>query len=356
MKLGKILECRHYAAAIAVFSLGNLIIGFPRGEGIGSGLLGFGLCLMIAFGFCFLYSHLQSADGFGICSIKGNVSSPFFKISSAILILFICSYAYTRSVSDYVNLVTTVRLPQTPKIVITGIFIVLGALIAKSGRRSIIMFSLVTFVFIFAVSLIMFILSVFGGDVQYLSSGLEPDWSGALKQALTFYIHSFGQIIIPLLILGRSGKRSKKINFSGVAFGGAIFALCILSTFLNLGAVSYSQDFPYSAAMSVLRVGRTAARLDGFTYYFYFICALLKSSMALLAAEKTVTAMSFKSSKAVTAIIIISGLFFALSSRLYELLQADYVNLALLLCEILLPCILLIGLKSRHTVEQSHSK
>ena len=292
MKLGKVLECRHYAAVIAVFSLGNLIIGFPRGEGMSSGLWGFGLCLLIALGFCFIYSRLQTAEGFGICRIKN--SSPLLRISLVALIFFICAYAYTRSVADYVNLIATVRLPNTPKIVISVIFLLLSFLIAKAGRRTVIIFSLVTFVFIFAVALIMFILSVLGGNIQYLQSGLELDLSGILKQGLTFYIHSFGQIIIPLLILGRSGSKSRKINFSGVIFGSAVFTLCILSTFLNLGELSLIQSFPYSAAMSVLQVGRTAARLDGFTYYFYFICALLKSSMALLAAEKTAAALSVR--------------------------------------------------------------
>ncbi len=354
MKLGKILECRHYAAVIAVFSLGNLIIGFPRGEGMSSGIWGFLLSLIIALALCLLYANLQTAEGFGICRIKD--ASPILRVLTAAIILFICGYAYSRSVADYVNLVATVRLPNTPKIVITAIFLLLGFFIAKSGRRTVIMFSLVSFVFIFIVSLIMFVLSVFGGDVQYLSSGLKFDPSGILNQGLTFYIHSFGQIIIPLLILGRSGKKAKKINFSGVLFGGAVFFLCLLSTFLNLGAVSFSQDFPYSAAMSILQVGRMAARLDGFTYYFYFICALLKSAMALLAAEKTAAALSKNSDKVTVAVFIILGLFSALSGRIYYFLQSAPANLALMIGEIALPVILFICSKSHHTAVQSHSR
>jgi hypothetical protein len=40
-------------------------------------------------------------------------------------------------------------------------------------------------------------------------------------------------------------------------------------------------DFPYAAATGSVTAAKSYSRLDGFTYYIYFICSLIKASVIL---------------------------------------------------------------------------
>ena len=56
--------------------------------------------------------------------------------------------------------------------------------------------------------------------------------------------------------------------------------ICFSNTFLLLGNKIINEvNFPYAAATGIITVGKNFSRLDGFTYYNYFILSLIKMTV-----------------------------------------------------------------------------
>jgi len=349
----KNITLRHTVCIISIFLIGNMLIGFPKGEGQHQGLYGYLICVLYGVLLSLLYLYIEKHKGFN--SLKPLCVSNKKIINQVILVLFIlfCIVSFCIACRDYVFLVDTVRLPETPKWIITMVFLALVSLLALVKNRVIYMLGLVSFIFTIIAVLFMFITSVDNMSYEILKTSLSFDFGATFKQSLTFFIHSFGQLPIVLLLIGKSKRGNlEKMHLFGILFAGAIFLICLFNVLSVLSAGIIDKiNFPYSTVTAITAFGKNSGRHDGFTYYIYFICTAIKSAIILKVAIKLLQPYSQKLKYLVVFCFIFISFFFAVNNTANKVLQSDALNFILWVFEICFPLIFLFSKKDlKHQV------
>ena len=68
----------------------------------------------------------------------------------------------------------------------------------------------------------------------------------------------------------------------GVSGGCGLSALVLLNSVMLFGAeLAGKFDYPYSAAISTISVGYLFSRMDGFSYFLGFACALVRIGVCI---------------------------------------------------------------------------
>lgn len=335
------VELKNTVCLISVFLFGNMLITFPKGEGQHQGLFGFLLCSVYAIVFAAVYIYIQKL----LLKINCEDISPNCIV--AVILLLFCVSSFIIAGRDYIYLVDTVRLPNTPKLFIALVFLIVVLAITFAKSRVLYMLSFVSLVFILIAVSFMFATSFDNMSFEIFKSSLKFDGLSTFKQSLTFFIHSFGQIPIVLYLIGnKEGTFAKKMQLRGVALAAGVFLICLINVLSVLSAELIDRvDFPYSTAASIGAFGKNSGRYDGFTYYIYFICSAIKTSVILRTVKKFMDNYLPKYKTGVLILFLVLGLLFFVSPQIYKIMQSDALNLALLLFEILLPVYLIIRIK-----------
>ena len=326
---------KHSIALLAIFVFGNIIISFPKGEGRHQGFWGYLVCFGVSVALSFYYAWLHSKNAFDISLISCKTVKNIF----VILFIFFAGICYFICCKDYVHLIDEVRLPQTSAVIISVIFVSLTVLIACLNKRIIFLFAIPVIIFLSVVTVITFILSIPNFNFKLLINNLEFNFADLAKQGLTFFIHSFGQIVIFAFFLGnKSYKTAKKIHLYGVFLGCSLLVICLLNVVLVLGTtVIDSLDYPYSTVTGIIMLGKAYSRMDGLTYYIYFICSLLKASIILSVILTFCGAFSKSLKKAAAVLIPVLSVIFSSSKFLNTVLQGKIINFIVLILEVILP-------------------
>ena len=89
-------------------------------------------------------------------------------------------------------------------------------------------------------------------------------------------------IILPFFDIYLSENRDKKSILKGYFAGSLLLIVCLLNVLLIFGnELSAKIDFPYSEAISTVTAGNIFMRLDGFSYYVFFMSCLVKICLSL---------------------------------------------------------------------------
>ncbi len=331
---------------LAVFLFGNLIISFPKGEGLKHSFWGYIACFTLSVFILLLLSLLQYKNiNFGIECFEGLTGMKvIFKgllVLFALLCLLVCC-------KDYVEMVDEIRLQNTPRWGIAVIYILVVLLLSQTKKRVIAMFAFVNLIFISIGVILMFLFSLPLFNFDYFIESLDFNVNNAVTQGLTFYIHSFGQLILCLLFFGHQKRKyAVKNGLYGILIGGTVFLICFVNIIFVIGSdIIPKLHFPYANVTGMIVTGENYNRLDAITYYIYFICDLIKASILL----KIITEC-FKKNKTKKWIVIFFSLLisviFSSSETLGGLLRSDAVNLTLLILEIIFPLILIFVLKKK---------
>ena len=341
-------DFKHTVCLIAVFLIGNMIISFPKGEGQRGSLWGFFICLAFSFLLVLFYSYLQSYNGF---SLNMFSNSSLLSLFSLFAVLTLCLFSYIVCCKEYIVLVDTLRLNNTSRFLIAPVFILLTALLSTSKTKLVKSFSLVSFAVVLICSIFMFLLSVSQSKPNLFYSALPIDIKQNFIQALTYFIHSFGQIIIVLLFIGKKSRASsKKLLLLGISAGSAVFFICLLQVLFHLGPfVTELLDFPYAAATGSVTAAKSYSRLDGFTYYIYFICSLIKASVIFASAIKAAKSKNKYLYYTVFTLFTATAFLFSTIKPLYNFISGKTFNLVFLCLEIIVPVLLLLQLKRLKT-------
>lgn len=271
-------SCIHDASLIGVFLIGNLFISFSKPSAI-SGLLFAGLLALLLV--CILVK-IQSANSNFCAEMFGNSylnKQQKFALLTVLTVFLLIVYII--SSSDYVSMVNLIRLPNTSRFIISLILITLSVLMAFSHKNVIYAFALTSAIFLLGTTLIMWILSIPNMRLGALKEILNINITETFWDALDIFVKSFGQIIIIILFIGYRGVcNARKSQLLGIGFGFLILLICFSNSFLLLGNKIINQvNFPYATATGIITVGKNFSRLDGFTYYNYFILSLLKMTV-----------------------------------------------------------------------------
>lgn len=318
----------HKTFFVAIFLLGNTIIAFPKGQGIEYAAIALLIAVIPTLFLMFLHEKISIFN------------SNFYLILVAIF-AFITVLV---SVRDYVSFVDTVRLPKTPKIVISVIFTVLFCFLGTLKKRVIYHFSLYSLIFTALIFIAVLMFSINKLDFSYLIPK-KFDLSVLIRQSLTFFVHSFGQLVIPFYFIKNSDSHDKVFIRGGVLLGFLLISVYILNILLVLGGeVAYRVEYPYAALTSLVTFSGNYSRLDGFTYFVYFYSNLIKCSVC-----SNIIINSVKLKKKIAAALLATAIILILSSDFIgEFLNLDFVNFIILAFELLFPISLLVWQKIKN--------
>ena len=280
-------SCLHDASLIGVFLIGNMFISISKP----SAFLGLLFAALLAFFLVGILVKIQSANS----NFRAEMfaSSYLNKLQKTVLLTVLTAFLliiYIISSNDYVSIVDSIRLPNTSRFLITLIFISLSVIMAFSRKNVIYAFAFTSAIFLLGTTLIMWILSIPNMRLEVFKEILNINITETFWDALGIFAKSFGQIIIIILFIGYRGvSYARKSQFLGIGFAALILMICFSNTFLLLGnRIINEVNFPYAAATGIITVGKNFSRLDGFTYYNYFILSLIKMTVVY----KTVLSIS----------------------------------------------------------------
>lgn len=311
---------KHKIFLLSIFILGNTIIVFPRGAGIETAVYSVILALLPTI----FISYFLAKSSLNLNDIP--------KFLNVVIIAF-CLFVFILTATDYISFVDSIRLPKTSRFIISLLFVFVSIILGLSKRKVIFLFCLFSFLITAVIFLLIFIVSIKDFDFSVLK--IQTTNTKVLtRQTLTFFIHSFGQVLIPLFLVNDKKINNKKILTFGLIFSFVLMLIYVLNIILVLGAsVTSSVDYPYATLTSFISFGRNFSRLDGFTYYVYFFSSLIKCSVCF-----AVILNYFSSNKKTAAIIITAVLLIGCNLIfLQEFIHTDIVNLVVMILEIMLP-------------------
>ncbi len=269
----------HIAFSVAIFTLANAIITLPFSSADDKTFLGFIIAFFISLGINILLVVFLSEKDFS-CSL-------FFKFLYCVLLLLVL-FEVLRSFALFVKFASEIILPSVSAVIIGAVFLLCIIYTFLKHNSVILKFSLFSFLIVAILIIIFFILSSkeYRADNIFLLS--FPDISEVAKQSYYCFIGIF--LPVPIVFLwqkGELGSVNKRASIIGFCLGGIFLALTFLNTLLLFGAeVSARIEFPYASAISTVTVGYLFSRMDGFSYFIYFACVLVKI-IVLLGTIKT---------------------------------------------------------------------
>ena len=265
----------HSAFLIAVFIVGNTLVYFPKHNDIKSSILG----VIIAVAFSFL---IYIAFAFLTKKVKSIHNFKPLKFI-VLIVASICSVLIALiSSSDYISYVSLFRMQNTEKILISALFIFLCVFLAVQTREVILKLGLIVFIYVFLSVTVLFNLSFSQLDFKAILP-LEFKPFETIKSFLTILSQSLlSSLVLIMLIKTNKTGRSIKIWLIGLILGFFVLMVCMLNILFVFGPdLSNKLNLPYASAMSVINLGKTFLRLEGFSYLNYFACSLLKASASL---------------------------------------------------------------------------
>lgn len=326
---------KHKIFLLSIFVLGNTVIVFPKG--LGAPLTALALVVSALPVLYLLYFLIK------ICQYNTN-KLPRIIVLPVILFCFIVFIICTR---DYITFVDTMRLPKTPRFLLSIIFIALCVLLGTAKRKVLYTFALFSFIITFLIIITVFLFSI--GSIDFSSLRVNDiEMKLLIRKALTFVVHSFGQLIILVFFFrNQNYKQDKKIYVFGVIIGAALMTVYVINILLVLGGeVAGEATYPYSTLTSIISFGRNFSRLDGFTYYIYFYSSIIKNAVCVSVLTELLNIKKKTAVFVLTAVLII----FCNIEALQNFLHTDMANLIVLIFELTFPLLLFLYLKfkSRH--------
>ena len=239
-------------------------------------------------------------------------------------------------------MLSEIRLQKVPNFLLSIIYLAVVLLLAMCKDRVIYYFAFTNLILISLGIILMFLCSINLFDFSYLKEGLAFSSKNVLNQGLTFFIHSFGQIYLCSFFIAKNKNQNSKHGVvSGVLVGGVLLLICFLNVILTIGSQIINElQYPYASVTAMLVSKDAYNRMDVITYYIYFICNLIKSSVLLKLLNdlfvKKYTPLIFS---------LAASLFFSSNEFLAKILLTKSFNFTLLCLEVLLPIIvwLLLG-------------
>lgn len=323
---------KHKIFLLSIFILGNTVIVFPKGIGVEAAVISVILAIIPTLIIAYLYVNSTA--------LFKNLPKPFY-----VYIVLFSVFVFVITSADYTSFVDTVRLPKTPRFIIAFIFTCLSIALGMAKHKVIYLFALFSIIFSAIIFLLVFTVSIKDFDLNFYQL-FNFDIKILIRQTFTFFIHSFGQILIPLLFFENSEREdNKKIFVWGLAASFILMFIYVLNIMLVLGSgVTSAVDYPYATLTSYISFGRNFSRLDGFTYYVYFFSSLIKCSVCV-----SVILNCFKAKRKTAAIILTAVLLVASNFKFLDgFLHTDIVNLIVLILELLFPVTVFIYQKIKY--------
>lgn len=273
----------HASAVSVLFILGNAVISAPRNDADEFTFLGYLTALFFAFLLYFavlpLAERLFGEKAVTCKRIPLQVLICLIYTAVAILSLWLVADSFL----DFVNFVKDVILPRSSITLIIIVFTVVCLFFSSRRQEDILKFFLISFWLALILIVFFFLVTLPNFSLRNIFIFRLPDIKTLYNQTRPYIINPvLPSLLLPVYNVLVFKKSRKGAAFSGLAIGGGLLGLCILSGVLLFGtAFAGELPYPYAAAVSTVTVGRLFTRMDGFSYFIYFAAALCKITVCL---------------------------------------------------------------------------
>lgn len=273
----------HSAAISALFILGSGVITLPTSGAneytVTAYLLASALSFLIFFLLFPIADKLFSDNETPKTSASGKIFAAVIYVSAAIFSLFCFADAFKIFVRFAANLLLKNSATWIP-------VIIFGCLIfffVSRRQEDILKFALLSFITALIVMIFFFFAAIDNFEPRNIFILSLPKMKNLWKN-LKPYIN---EICLPLMLLpvyhalvfrkNRLGAVS-----AGIALGHLLLGLCISSAVLLFGSSFAGEiEYPYAAAVSTVNIGRLFTRMDYFSYFIYFVSAVIRITVCL---------------------------------------------------------------------------
>ncbi len=268
----------HFACLTALFVLGSGVITLPTKNADRYTLYALLISLFFSFGiFLVIFTlqkfFLEKSDS----SNASKIFSVLVYISVAVYSLF--NFAYTFKI--FARFAADILLKDTSYLTAA---ILLGLVIwffVSRKQEDVLKFSLVCLIAALPVILFFFLAAIGDFQIRNIFIYTFPDFKTLFKNLLPF----LKEVSFPLIILlpfCTTNKTRAKSSATGILTGYILLILCISSSLLLFGPVFAARiEYPYTAAVSTVSVGRLFTRMDYFSYFIYFTSSVIRITVCI---------------------------------------------------------------------------
>lgn len=267
----------HKISLFALFMLGEAVILLPFKSSTDKTLIAFLIAAFIGIPLLVLVQFLlKKAEE--IKTLKNTV-----KIIIYILFIIYSLYLAANTFNVFMDFVYTYVLIGVSKLFSAMVFFSVTLTLSFLKRNVLYKFGIVTAAVSLVLIIILFAFSVGQFSLDNISLLSMPSLKDVYSESLT-YLKS---LILPsLILLIFEDDYNKKGNLSvvvrGYSFGLCLHLICLLNSLLIFGtSLSARLDFAYSEAIATVTAGNIFTRMDGFSYFVFFISCLVKITLCL---------------------------------------------------------------------------
>lgn len=281
------LFLRHTVTLSALFVLGDAIIILPVKNADNFTFLAFLLSFFLLLSVSFLAG--LSVPVLVNTTVNSSRLKKGITVCVCVLLSLFALFCAADTFSETVSFISQVILPNTNKFFIILLYGFTATYFALKRQENIFKFSLIAFAV--TATVILFFFFALMGKYEWHNIFIYklPAFSEIFSQTKPYIINPVLPIVLLPFYFGFALKhRNLKAQITGVFMGAALLGLAVLiSVLLFTSDLAGRLDYPFSSAISTVSVGRLFTRLDGFSYFVYFICSLLKISVCTFVIYKS---------------------------------------------------------------------
>lgn len=275
---------KHIGALAALFVLGDAAITEPTPQADRYLMIGYLACIPVMILLYFLSSFVCNRV-LETGAKAGFVQKPLrFVLLAAAGVFALFSFAST--LTAFVDFAKTLVLPRVSTVLIGSILLLTLLYILYKRQENFLKYTLIVFVPVIFFILLFFIGGWDSYEVSHILIYRVPDFTVIWQQMKPLLKNPvLPAVLLPVyssLVLNRQERKSVT---AGILIGYGVLGLMILSSVLLFGSqLASALPYPFSSGVSTVNAGRLFTRLDGFSYFCYFVCSLIKLGVCLFIA------------------------------------------------------------------------
>lgn len=260
---------------VAVFILGNSVINLPFTKYGSNAFFGIILALIISLPLFILYDKIK--NNLKTDTIYGKVFIIFYSLY--------CLFSGIICMRNFITFSDKVILPEINSLFPIVLYLILVYILSVSDEKVIIKTAFAGGLVITVIMLLMFILSTKNMSFSGLLPQNEFDLKGIFYECFSYISLSFAPAVC---LFGFISKNNQKIYFKGYLLGSVLLIITFLQSIAIMGYELSSQLIhPYASSVSIITLGNSYSRLEGFSYLIYFTASLSKTALCVLVAKKS---------------------------------------------------------------------
>jgi spore germination protein KB len=275
-----------------LFIFGSTLVMGTGGEAERDMWISVAIAVLLAVPVYLIYSRILSLfpdkDLFEILDL--NFGKFFGKLISLVFIWF-AFHLGALVLRNFGEFISTVGLPETPKIVPVIMFGLLCIYGAKAGIETLAKCAEYFIIFVIAIIIIFGFLAIPSMDMDNLLPIMGNGLGKAMSGVLSSFTYPFGETVVFMMILSalQNKKSPYRVYIPALFLGGLVILIIALRNIMILGPNTLEAVyFPSYSALSRINIGNFLQRLEIAVTIVFILSGFIKITVCLLAATKGV--------------------------------------------------------------------